>query len=290
MRQPTCQRLHRCLRTTFWVCRYWPGLFIITPSGSARCASPIRLYSKGSSLIFDRLQPQQSRASRMAELRISVAETIDAVNAREWDACANPHAGAGDITSRAGNRQALPRAAADAAEQAYDPRLSPAFLSALEQSHSVGARTGWQPQHVIARTAEGDLVAAAPCYIKTHSRGEYVFDHGWPEAYARAGGSYYPKLQVSVPFTPATGRRLLVPPGANSENIARALGAGLVEICNICGASGVHVTFEPEGEFRLLGALGYLQRTDQQFHWENRGFANFDEFLAALTARKRKTI
>jgi len=226
----------------------------------------------------------------MAELRISVADTIDAVNAGEWDACANPHAGAGNIAGRAGNGQALPSAAAEAEEQAYNPFISHAFLSALEQSNSVGARTGWQPQHVIARTAEGDLVAAAPCYIKTHSRGEYVFDHGWAEAYARAGGSYYPKLQVSVPFTPATGRRLLVPPGANSENIARALGAGLVEICNICGASGVHVTFAPEGEFRLLGALGYLQRTDQQFHWENRGFVNFDEFLAALTARKRKTI
>src|SRR5690242_21280350 len=290
MRQPTCRRLHRCLRTTFWVCRYWPGLFIITPSGSARCASPIRLYSKGSSLMFERLQPQQSRASRMAELRISVADTIDAVNAGEWDACADPHAGAGNIAGRAGNGQALPSAAAEAEEQAYNPFISHAFLSALEQSNSVGARTGWQPQHVVARTAEGDLVAAAPCYLKGHSRGEYVFDHGWAEAYARAGGNYYPKLQVAVPFTPATGRRLLVRETANAENIARGLAGGLVEICNICGASGVHVTFAPEEEFRLLGELGYLQRTDQQFHWENRDFSKFDDFLGALTARKRKTI
>ena len=219
----------------------------------------------------------------MTELRISVAETIDAVEADEWDACANPQARGAGI-----GRQAVDMSAA--AEQAYNPFISHAFLAALEQSHSVGPRTGWQPRHVLARTADGTLVAAAPCYLKSHSRGEYVFDHGWAEAYARAGGSYYPKMQVAVPFTPATGRRLLVRDTANSETIARALASGLVKICEICDASSVHVTFAPEMEFRLLGELGYLQRTDQQFHWENRGFANFDEFLGVLTARKRKTI
>ena len=225
----------------------------------------------------------------MTELRISVAETIDAVEAGEWDACANPLAGGGIAKGERG--AGCGRQAADpSAEEVYNPFISHAFLSALEQSNSVGPRTGWQPRHVLARTADGTLVAAAPCYLKSHSRGEYVFDHGWAEAYARAGGSYYPKLQVAVPFTPATGRRLLVRDTANSESIARALASGLVEICKICGASGVHVTFAPEAEFRLLGDLGYLQRTDQQFHWENRGFANFDEFLDALTARKRKTI
>ena len=225
----------------------------------------------------------------MTELRISVAETIDAVEAGEWDACANPLAG-GDIAK--GERGAgCGRQAADpSAEEVYNPFISHAFLTALEQSNSVGPRTGWQPRHVLARAADGTLVAAAPCYLKSHSRGEYVFDHGWAEAYARASGSYYPKLQVAVPFTPATGRRLLVRDTANSESIARALASGLVEICKICGASGVHVTFAPEAEFRLLGDLGYLLRTDQQFHWENPGFANFDEFLGALTARKRKTI
>jgi len=225
----------------------------------------------------------------MTELRISVAETIDAVEAGEWDACANPLAGGGIAKGERG--AGCGRQAADpSAEEVYNPFISHAFLTALEQSNSVGPRTGWQPRHVLARTADGTLVAAAPCYLKSHSRGEYVFDHGWAEAYARAGGSYYPKLQVAVPFTPATGRRLLVRDTANSESIARALASGLVEICKICGASGVHVTFAPEAEFRLLGDLGYLQRTDQQFHWENRGFANFDEFLGALTARKRKTI
>jgi uncharacterized protein len=226
----------------------------------------------------------------MTELRISVADTIDAVDADEWDACANPGARAG-VANEGGARTERPAAHSGAAiEPAYNPFISHAFLAALEQSNSVGPRTGWQPGHVLVRTTKGTLVAAAPCYLKSHSRGEYVFDHGWAEAYARAGGSYYPKMQVAVPFTPAAGRRLLVRDTADSESIARALASGLVEICKISGASGVHVTFAPETEFRLLGELGYLQRTDQQFHWENHGFATFDEFLGALTARKRKTI
>jgi predicted N-acyltransferase len=230
----------------------------------------------------------------MTELRISIAETIGAIPGAQWDACANPQTHSAAVNSSAdapGNgNQGSPIGAAAAAGAAYNPFISHAFLSALEQSKSVGPRTGWQPRHVLAHAADGTLVATAPCYLKSHSRGEYVFDHGWAEAYARAGGSYYPKMQVAVPFTPATGRRLLVRQTPQSDTLARALAGGLVEICKICGASGVHVTFAPEKEFRLLGELGYLQRTDQQFHWENRGFINFDEFLSALTARKRKTI
>jgi uncharacterized protein len=228
----------------------------------------------------------------MTELRISVAENIDAVEAAAWDACANPHAGIIGDRADAGNgrERATPDAAPGREQDTYNPFISHAFLAALEQSNSVGQRTGWHPRHVLARRTDGTLVAVAPCYLKSHSRGEYVFDHGWAEAYARAGGSYYPKLQVSVPFTPATGRRLLVRETHDRESITRALASGLVEICKICGASGVHVTFAPETDFRLLGELGYLQRTDQQFHWENRGFANFDDFLGVLTARKRKTI
>jgi uncharacterized protein len=233
----------------------------------------------------------------MNELRISVAERIGAVKPGEWDACANPSSacatgdnavGIGDRGNGQSGVDVTRPAAAE--ERAFNPFISHAFLSALEQSNSVGPRTGWQPRHVVARLADGMLVAAAPCYLKSHSRGEYVFDHGWAEAYARAGGNYYPKLQVAVPFTPATGRRLLVRQSAQAEVIARALAGGLVEICKICDASGVHVTFALESEFRLLGELGYLQRTDQQFHWENRGFTSFDDFLAALNARKRKTI
>jgi uncharacterized protein len=239
---------------------------------------------------------QEREAPTMTELRISVAETIGTVAANEWDACANPHVSARDSNARcaadsAGNGQHGSTSTPMQDEKhVYNPFISHAFLSALEHSNSVGPRTGWQPQHMLVRAADGSLVAAAPCYLKSHSRGEYVFDHGWAEAYARAGGDYYPKLQVAVPFTPATGRRLLVRPIPQSETVARALAGGLVEICKICGASGVHVTFAPETEFRLLGELGYLQRTDQQFHWENRGFGSFDDFLAALTARKRKTI
>jgi uncharacterized protein len=233
----------------------------------------------------------------MNEIRISVAERIGAVEPGEWDACANPHSAcatgndAVDGGDRGNGQSGVDvTRPAPSEERAYNPFISHAFLSALEQSNSVGPRTGWQPRHVVARLADGMLVAAAPCYLKGHSRGEYVFDHGWAEAYARAGGNYYPKLQVAVPFTPATGRRLLVRQSAQAEAIARALAGGLVEICKICDASGVHVTFALEPEFRLLGELGYLQRTDQQFHWENRGFTNFDDFLAALNARKRKTI
>jgi uncharacterized protein len=226
----------------------------------------------------------------MTELRISVAETIGAVEAGAWDACANPNVDQQKGALGNGRERAAAREFSETEQHAYNPFISHAFLAALEQSNSVGPRTGWQPRHVLARAADGTLLAAAPCYLKSHSRGEYVFDHGWAEAYARAGGSYYPKLQVAVPFTPASGRRLLVRETANSESIARALAGGLIEICKICDASGVHVTFAPETEFRLLGELGYLQRTDQQFHWENRGYVTFDEFLGALTARKRKTI
>jgi len=229
----------------------------------------------------ENLQPQANR-----ELRLTVVESVKAVDATAWDLCANPELELSD------NRNSAAPAcdASEDQERAYNPFVSHAFLSALEESKSVGPRTGWQPQHVLARTTGGDLIAAAPCYAKTHSRGEYVFDHGWADAYERAGGSYYPKLQVAVPFTPATGRRLLVRAGTQSPAVARALANGLIEICKICAVSGVHVTFATEAEFRLLGELGYLQRTDQQFHWDNQGFASFDDFLAALTARKRKTI
>jgi hypothetical protein len=172
----------------------------------------------------------------------------------------------------------------------HNPFLSHAFLAALETSKSVGARAGWQVQHLLVHATDGTLVAAAPCYLKSHSRGEYVFDQGWAEAYAHAGGNYYPKLQVAVPFTPATGRRLLVRPGRHAGDARQALVGGLVELCRIDGASGVHITFATEDEYRFLGELGFLQRTDQQFHWENAGYGSFDDFLGALASRKRKTI
>ena len=204
------------------------------------------------------------------ELRIRVLASIADVPAAAWDACANPQS----------NAEALP----------HNPFISHAFLHALEASGSATARTGWQPQHLIAETENGAVLGAIPAYLKSNSRGEYVFDAGWAEAYERAGGSYYPKVQVSVPFTPAKGRRLLVPPGENAETIRRGLASGLIELANLRDASSVHVTFAPEDEWRLLGELGFLQRNDQQFHWENANYATFDDFLNALAARKRKAI
>ena len=232
-------------------------------------------------------------------LTITAIAAISEIDAAAWDACANPPmAYDARHTSDPAPAEAphgschAAGAAVHLADQdlAFNPFLSHHFLSALETSKSVGGRTGWQPQHLLVQAAEGTLLAAAPCYLKSHSRGEYVFDAGWAEAFARAGGSYYPKLQVAVPFTPAPGRRLLVRPGQHAEEARRALAAALLELCRIDDASGVHVTFATEPEFRFLGELGFLQRNDQQFHWENAGYATFEDFLAVLAARKRKTI
>jgi hypothetical protein len=227
-------------------------------------------------------------------LQVRALGSIAQVKAAEWDACANPTPQS-DHSEKAlppNPQQSDERATELAAEQDYarNPFISHAFLNALEQSGSVGGRSGWQVQHLIVESPDGTLLGAAPCYGKSHSRGEYVFDRGWAEAYERAAGSYYPKLQVAVPFTPATGRRLLVRPGPEADTVRNGLAAGLIELCRLTDASGVHVTFATEPEFHLLGKLGFLQRTDQQFHWQNAGYATFDDFLTALSARKRKTI
>ena len=208
------------------------------------------------------------------ETRIRAVSAISEIAAQSWDACANPGAGADT------RPQASP----------FDPFVSHAFLSALELSRSATARTGWQPQHLVLERADGSIAGVAPCYLKSHSRGEYVFDHGWAEAYERAGGRYYPKLQVSVPFTPVTGRRLLVRPGPDEAGAQAALMGALVELARLRDASSVHMTFLTEPEWRIATEHGFLQRTDQQFHWENNGYATFEDFLAALSARKRKAI
>lgn len=216
------------------------------------------------------------------ELRLTAISSIDQVPAQAWDACANPQ--------MAGDNQASDEQAHSTPQDfSYNPFISHDFLWACEASASATARTGWQPQHLLAER-DGTLLGVVPCYLKSHSRGEYVFDRGWAEAYERAGGQYYPKLQVSVPFTPATGRRLLVRPGAQADAVQTALTAGLMELCRTHDASGVHVTFMPEAQCRHLASHGFLHRTDQQFHWENAGYATFDQFLEALSSRKRKTI
>jgi predicted N-acyltransferase len=235
------------------------------------------------------------------EITLRVANAIGEVLPEAWDACANPESAPGangpghhlhgDLHPKSQDCPGeLLEVPVSISKAEYNPFIAHDFLSALERSGSVRARTGWQPMHLLAEAADGQLVGVAPCYAKSHSQGEYVFDHGWAEAYQRAGGSYYPKLQVSVPFTPATGRRLLVRAGPQAEAVRGALADGLAEVCRRSHASSVHVTFPTEPEWQLLGAHDYLLRTHRQFHWENAGYDSFDAFLAALASRKRKTI
>src|SRR5215468_401159 len=226
------------------------------------------------------------------EVSIRIARSLAEVSAAAWNNCAG-------YTSRrpikAVHEAELTSADNSSTElstrgQGNNPFVSHEFLSSLEESGSVGARTGWQPRHLLAESAAGTLLGAAPCYVKSHSRGEYVFDHGWAEAFERAGGDYYPKIQIAVPFTPVTGPRLLAAPGASADAVRRALADALVDITTASELSSAHVTFLTEPEWRALGKQGFLQRTDQQFYWENAGYTNFEGFLDRLASRKRKTI
>ncbi|MGD9839070.1 MAG: GNAT family N-acetyltransferase [Afipia sp.] len=198
------------------------------------------------------------------EITLEAVSSIGQIAAGDWNACAR-------------------------SDGAYNPFVTHAFLAALENSGSAVARTGWAARHLIARIA-GEVAGVVPCYLKNHSQGEYVFDHGWADAYARAGGSYYPKLQASVPFTPATGPRLLVRPGDDAERVRDMLAAGLIALCGATQASSVHVTFAHKDEWDFLAKQGFLQRTDQQFHWHNEGYGTFEDFLATLASRHRKAI
>lgn len=171
-----------------------------------------------------------------------------------------------------------------------NPFLTYSFLSALEFSGSATAETGWLGQHLLLEDDDGNLLAALPCYLKNHSQGEYVFDHGWADAFMRAGGNYYPKLQSSVPFTPATGPRFLVADEAKREDCIAALCQGLKQLCERMGVSSAHITFMEKADWDGAGEQGFLQRTDQQFHWENDGYEDFEAFLAVLSSRKRKNI
>jgi hypothetical protein len=164
-----------------------------------------------------------------------------------------------------------------------------AFFHALEESGSATAKTGWRPLH-LTLSRNGSIVALLPLYLKTHSYGEYVFDHGWAEAFARAGGRYYPKLQASVPFTPVTGRKFLVAAGENADETARLLLRAGETAVEELRASSLHITFMAEDEWQLAGREGYLKRTDRQFHWENCGYDSFDGFLSTLASAKRKNL
>jgi hypothetical protein len=171
-----------------------------------------------------------------------------------------------------------------------NPFISFAFLDALEESGCVAPRTGWVPQHLAIRDNEGRVAAAMPLYAKGHSQGEYIFDHGWAEAYERAGGRYYPKLVSASPFSPVTGPRLLVRDDVDLGAARLTLMAAGVELCGRYGASGFSVNFPLEEEWRFFGAQGLLQRQNQQYHWENADYAAFDDFLNALSSGRRKTI
>ncbi|MDT8854572.1 GNAT family N-acetyltransferase [Paracoccaceae bacterium Fryx2] len=196
------------------------------------------------------------------------------------------HTGLADIPATTWDALACPETADGG--RPIDPFTTHRFLAALDASHSTGTGTGWQPHPLVIRQG-GTVIAAAPLYAKSHSQGEYIFDHNWAQAYDRAGGRYYPKLQIAVPFTPATGRRFLTAPGHEATG-RRALIAAATSIAEQNGLSSLHVTFCTPDEALAGADLGLLHRITQQFHWENRGYSTFDDFLADLASRKRKTI
>ncbi|MCP4386608.1 MAG: N-acetyltransferase [Hyphomicrobiales bacterium] len=209
--------------------------------------------------------------SNSAETTLTVISSLREIDRSDWDACANPPGG-------------------DGSADAYNPFLAHDFLWSLEESGSATAETGWLGQHLVLAGADERPAAILPCYLKSHSQGEYVFDAGWADAFERAGGRYYPKLQVSIPFTPVAGRRLLVRPGVDADRNRAVLAHGAATLVDRHGLSSLHVTFADESDWRILGSAGFLLRTAQQYHFFNDGYGNFDDFLAALASRKRKGI
>ena len=215
------------------------------------------------------------------DLTIRMIRSLAEIDPASWDACANPVSPAESVCEEADSNYQ---------EERFNPFITHAFLSACEASGSAIPRTGWGGAHILVEDAEGRLLAAAPCYLKSHSMGEYVFDQGWADAYERAGGRYYPKLQISVPFTPAPGRRLLVAAGPRADEARAALISGLRAVMEKTGASSAHVTFLTKAEWETLGAEGFLQRTNKQFHFFDKGYGDFEGFLNSLASRKRKAI
>jgi predicted N-acyltransferase len=209
---------------------------------------------------------------RTAPLTAKVVTSIHEIDAAQWDACAGqPHTG-----------QKRPD---------FNPFVRHAFYSALEDSKSVCPQEGWQPQHIVIEDNAGKVLACTAMYLKNHSYGEYVFDHGWANAYQRAGGRYYPKLQCAVPFTPVTGPRLLVRDDAeNPRGLQLGLIDAMIQVAQARGVSSVHVTFPTEAEQKILSEAAFLPRIGEQYHWKNEGYQSFDDFLNALSSRKRKNI
>jgi len=201
------------------------------------------------------------------DISVEIIGSLSALNAQDWDACADPQT---------------------MSDRPLDPFTTYRFLRALEDSRSVGEGTGWQPLYMIVRDQD-QIIGAAPMYLKSHSQGEYIFDHNWAHAYERAGGRYYPKLQIAAPFTPATGRRFLTKP-ENHEQAFRAMIEGACRFAQKNQISSLHSTFCTQSEYEMGGKFDLLQRETQQFHWYNQGFNSFDDFLDTLASRKRKNI
>jgi hypothetical protein len=198
--------------------------------------------------------------------------SISEIGQSDWDACANPcvhDEGSG-----------IP----------YDPFVSYHFLQALELSGSAVAETGWAPYHLQLEHEETGICGVVPMYLKNHSQGEYVFDYNWADAFERSGGRYYPKLQISVPFTPATGRRVLTKSDCKTREHEATLLAGIMQVAENLSVSSVHITFANKQQYEHMGELGFLQRTHNQFHWLNNNYNCFDDFLADLSSKKRKNI
>jgi len=198
--------------------------------------------------------------------QVRVHSAIAEISAPAWDACNT------------------------ASDYGGNPFTSFSFLSALEDSGCVSARTGWAPRHLSVEDDDSRIAGVMPLYLKSHSQGEYVFDHAWADAYERAGGRYYPKLQCAAPFSPVTGPRLIIRADAPRAAAEKSLLGGAVALCDQIGASSLHITFPLQDQWRRMGEEGLLLREDQQFHWENAGYQTFEDFLAALSSGRRKTI
>ena len=224
-----------------------------------------------------------SQDDTSVEARVRAEMKLSEIGKNVWDRCANPGwqlSESGDI-SLDGSLDAPPP---------YNPFVAYDFLETLEATHCAIARTGWLGQHLVLEGNNGSVHGVVPAYLKNHSQGEYVFDYGWADAFERAGGQYYPKIQISVPFSPVTAPKLLSRPDENYEQNQRLLAAAVAELTRTHGASSAHLTFLPKDQWSLLGEMGFLRRTDQQFHWLNEGYQTFDDFLNALSSRKRKNI
>ena len=205
----------------------------------------------------------------MTQRTATAINSINDIDSSDWNQCANPE------------------------QMEYNPFLDHRFIKALEDSGSANSNTGWQPFHTIMRD-KGRVVGVVPAYLKSHSQGEYVFDGAWADAWYRAGGEYYPKLQISIPFTPATGRRLLVATPLDStqsiQEVEAQLLSATLQIAQKIQVSSLHITFMPKNQWENAGKLGLLKRVDTQFDWTNANYDSFEDFLRALSSKKRKNI